>query len=68
MTNPTSPPETATSDKQIAGIIPPQSGSHYTGWYYYDESYPDEGSVGPFDTEAEAVKHAEDAGYEVTNG
>ena len=61
------PPETTpTSDKPPAGLMPPTA--KHPGWHYYDESYPDEGSVGPFDTEAEAVKHAEDAGYEVTNG
>jgi hypothetical protein len=35
------------------------------GWYYWDESYPDEGSVGPFKTEAEARVHATQGDYEI---
>jgi hypothetical protein len=31
------------------------------GWYYYDDEYRDEGSVGAFATEAEARTHAEAA-------
>lgn len=33
------------------------------GWYYYDEEYQDEGSVGAFATRDEAEAHARDAGY-----
>lgn len=34
-------------------------------WCYWDEEYPDEGSVGPFDTRDQAVRHAEENGYRV---
>ncbi len=33
------------------------------GWYYVDENYPDEGSVGAFSTREEAVTHGEAADY-----
>lgn len=33
------------------------------GWYYYDQEYQDEGSVGAFATREEAEAHARDAGY-----
>ena len=33
------------------------------GWYYSDGGYPEEGQVGPFDTEQKAIEHLADAGY-----
>lgn len=33
------------------------------GWYYWDDEYRDEGSVGAFETKEEAMAHAADAGY-----
>lgn len=33
-----------------------------TGWYYWLEEYPEEGSVGPFDFRDQAAKHARDSG------
>jgi len=33
------------------------------GWYYWDDEYRDEGSVGAFATREEAILHATDAGY-----
>jgi len=33
------------------------------GWYYWDNEYRDEGSVGAFATREEAEAHAKDAGY-----
>jgi hypothetical protein len=38
------------------------------GWYYYDEEYPEEGSVGSFKTREEAENHALKTGYEVNYG
>ncbi len=35
------------------------------GWYYYDEEYKDEGSIGSFDTREEAVADAKAAGYRI---
>ena len=32
------------------------------GWYYWDEEYPEEGSVGAFDTREECEAHARDEG------
>lgn len=37
------------------------------GWYYWEDEYPEEGSTGAFGTKAEAVAHAKDAGYNVTD-
>jgi hypothetical protein len=34
------------------------------GWYYMDDEYPEEGSVGPFRSLAEAEAHAAEAGYQ----
>lgn len=31
------------------------------GWYYYDSEYPEEGSVGAFNSEEQARQHARDA-------
>lgn len=33
------------------------------GWYYYDASYPRDGSVGAFDTAEDASQHAQEAGF-----
>jgi len=33
------------------------------GWHYWDENYPENGSVGPFRTREEAVEHAACADY-----
>lgn len=35
------------------------------GWYYIDDVYPDEGSVGAFNSCSEAAEHAEATGYTV---
>ncbi len=32
------------------------------GWYYWEEEYPEEGSVGAFPTREEAIGHAEECG------
>lgn len=37
------------------------------GWYYYDEEYPEEGSVGPFNDQEELRKYAVDCGEELDN-
>lgn len=37
------------------------------GWYYYDSEDPDGNSCGPFDTEKEALDHAEDSEYDMEN-
>jgi hypothetical protein len=31
------------------------------GWYYWDTDYPDEGSVGAFESKEECVAHASEA-------
>jgi len=55
---------------QMASDAPPALVMHCKhahagpGWYYADDNYPDEGTCGAFKTEAEAVKHATDAGYQ----
>lgn len=36
------------------------------GWYYLDDEYPDEGSVGAFATREEAEAHAKQCGYLMT--
>ncbi len=41
------------------------SGHDGPGWYYIAQDYPDEGSVGSFETRAEAVAHAVDGGYRI---
>jgi hypothetical protein len=38
------------------------------GWYYWDDEYPDEGSVGVFQTREEAEAHAREAGYRIDEG
>lgn len=37
------------------------------GWYYWDDDYPDEGSIGAFATREEAEQHAVEAGYRVAS-
>ena len=32
------------------------------GWYYWEEDYPEEGSVGAFSTREEAVNHVRSSG------
>lgn len=32
------------------------------GWYYWDTDYPDEGSVGAFNSKEDAVRHAVEEG------
>lgn len=32
------------------------------GWYYVFDEYPDEGSIGPFDSQAAAATHAIESG------
>lgn len=33
------------------------------GWYYWDDEYRDEGSIGAFPAREEAETHAREAGY-----
>jgi len=37
------------------------------GWYYYDEEYKEEGSIGAFDSREEAEADAKAAGYRIDN-
>lgn len=35
------------------------------GWYYFEEHYPEEGSVGAFESMREALEHAQSSGEPV---
>jgi hypothetical protein len=53
-------------DKPLAVLMYGDAGYDGAGWYYWDEEYPDEGSVGAFATREEAVAHAQtEGGYRV---
>ena len=53
-------------DKATAVVVQWGADAHDgPGWYYYDEEYPEEGSVGPFATREECVAHAETGDYAV---
>ena len=57
------------SDSGLLVDQPLASVEHFTeahdgpGWYYWDDEYRDEGSVGAFETRVEAEAHAKEAGY-----
>ena len=55
----------STDEKALAVVLHWDSGHDGPGWYYYDESYPDEGSVGAFTFRQDAETHAREGGYRV---
>jgi hypothetical protein len=50
-------------DQPVAELVHSAEGHSGPGWYYWDDEYRDEGSVGAFETKEEAMAHAADAGY-----
>jgi hypothetical protein len=45
--------------------VPQHAGAKWhdgPGWYYWEEEYPEEGSVGAFETRDEAMDHARESG------
>lgn len=61
--------DTQQDDKPLATIqyaAPPGEPWHDgPGWYYWDDEYRDEGSVGAFATREECESHAAEAGYQL---
>ena len=55
------------AEKAVAVVEFVQQGHGGPGWYYWDEDYTDEGSVGPFGSCHEAEAHAREADYQIAS-
>lgn len=57
------PPEFDEDDRTPAILSLFTNGYRGRGWFYWAEEYPEEGSVGPFNSRAEALSHLAAADY-----
>jgi predicted GNAT family acetyltransferase len=54
-----------TDDLPMAVLFYTRTGHDGAGWYYVDDEYRDEGSVGAFATREKAIEHARAADYRI---
>jgi hypothetical protein len=58
-------PATDQEDMPLASVEWFNDAHDGAGWYYWDDEYRDEGSVGAFLTRKEAEDHAKEGGYRI---